>query len=437
MRVLIINTSERIGGAAIAANRLMEALKRHGVKAQMLVRDRQTRQLSVCAVPQSWLLPLKFLWERFIILLNNGLRKSTLWLVDIANTGTDITAMPEFRQADVVHLHWVNQSFISLDGLRRILRSGKPVVVTMHDMWYFTGICHYAGSCRRYESQCRRCPLLGSLHIGGGLAQRVWKRKQAMLSERPLTFVGCSQWMADMAARSALCQGHRIVAIPNAINTDGYAPEPRQAAREAFSLPQEKQLVLFSSQRITDERKGFHLLRQALRHIADEHPEVAARLALVVVGGEADKVAHSVPLPVFPISYVSKEADMMKLYNAVDVFVTPSLQDNLPNTIMEALACGTPCVGFAVGGIPEMIDHQQNGYVATYRDASDLARGILWTLDPERSEQLAQHAREKALRAYAEEQVAAAYTRIYETALHDCHSDLQRRPDAAADTIKR
>lgn len=413
MRVLLVNTSERIGGAAIAANRLMEALKRHGVKAQMLVRDRQTQQLTVRAVRQSWLLPLMFVWERLVILLHNGLRKGTMWLVDIANTGVDVTSMPEFRQADVVHLHWVNQSFLSLRGIRRILASGKRVVVTMHDMWYFTGICHYAGDCARYKSQCQRCPLLGNGGIGGDLALRVFTEKLDMYAQAPITFVGCSQWMTDMARSSVLARGHRVVCIPNAINTDNYRPEDMQSARAAFQLPADKRLVLFSSQRITDERKGFQLLVQALGRIVAERPDMRRQLGLVVVGGEAEKVRHSVPVPVYPINYVSKEAALVQLYNAVDVFVTPSLQDNLPNTIVEALACGTPCVGFAVGGIPEMIDHQVNGYVAAYRDADDLGRGILWTIDPQRRDALAEAARRKALDTYSEERVARLYAEVY------------------------
>lgn len=413
MRVLLINTSERIGGAAIAANRLMEALKRIGVKAQMLVRDRQTQQLTVKAVRQSWLLPLMFVWERLVILFHNGLHRGTMWLVDIANTGVDVTTLPEFQQADVVHLHWVNQSFLSLDGIRRILASGKRVVVTMHDMWYFTGICHYSGDCDRYKSQCQQCPLLGSSGLGKDLALRVFTEKLDMYATMPITFVGCSQWMTDMARQSTLARGHRVVCIPNAINTDNYRPEDMLSARAALRLPSDKRLVLFSSQRITDERKGFHLLSQALQRIVDEHPQMRDQLGLVVVGGEAETVKHSVPVPVYPISYVSKEAALVQLYNAVDVFVTPSLQDNLPNTIVEALACGTPCVGFAVGGIPEMIDHQVNGYVAAYRDADDLGRGILWTIDPQRQAALAKAARRKALDTYSEERVAKRYAEVY------------------------
>ena len=245
MRVLIINTSERVGGAAIAANRLMEALKKNGVKAQMLVRDRQTDQLSVSAIKSTVLLPLKFIWERLIIFLNNGCKRSNLWTVDIANAGTDVTSLPEFQQADVIHLHWVNQAYLSLNNIRAILESGKPIVVTMHDMWYFTGVCHYAGNCSRYEHECVNCPLMGGRHWGKDMAQRVWKKKREMYGRAKITFVGCSRWMADMARRSALAQGQKVVDIPNAINTSRFHPKDKEEMRQALRLPLDRQLILF------------------------------------------------------------------------------------------------------------------------------------------------------------------------------------------------
>ena len=135
MRVLIINTSERIGGAAVAAGRLMESLKNNGIKAKMLVRDKQTDQISVVGLKGSWLHVWKFMWERIVIWKANRFKKNDLFAVDIANTGTDITSLPEFQQADVIHLHWINQGMLSLNTIRKILTSGKPVVWTMHDMW--------------------------------------------------------------------------------------------------------------------------------------------------------------------------------------------------------------------------------------------------------------------------------------------------------------
>jgi len=415
MRVLLINTSERVGGAAIAANRLMEALKRNGVKAQMLVRDRQTQQLTVSAVRQSWLLPMKFLWERMVIFLRNGWNRKRMWQVDLANVGTDVTSMPEFQYADVIHLHWVNQGFLSLADLQKILTSGKPVVVTMHDEWYFTGVCHYSGACERYKTTCQACPLMGGRTWLPDLAQKVFNKKKQLYGMGKLTFVGCSQWMASMARESSLLKGIRVESIPNAINTELFRPTDKDLARESLGLPKDAPLILFSAQRTTDPRKGFALLTEALRLLDESMTDQSQRPTLVVVGGQSDKIDVALPFPVVSIKYLEKETDMVSLYNAVDVYVTPSLEDNLPNTVMESLACGTPCVGFRVGGIPEMIDHQQNGYVANYKDAADLAEGIRWTLAPERRESLHEAARKKVMENYTEQRVARLYSEIYES----------------------
>lgn len=415
MRVLIVNTAERTGGAAIAANRLLHALNHNGVEARMLVRDRKTDASEVVNIPQSWRLKAKFVWERGVIWLANGLSKKGIFQVDIANTGTDITRMPEFQQADVIHLHWVNQGFLSLGNLERILASGKPVVVTLHDQWYFTGICHYSSDCGKYRTQCQHCPMLKGQRMD--LAQRVFDRKRAMYEGRNLTFVGCSRWMADMARQSRLTQGHTVTNIPNAIDTDVFMPMDKAAARQRHHLPVDKKLILFGAQRITDERKGFRFLTEACEHIAMHHPTLPKQLGVVVLGGDAQSVKEALPLPVYTVNYLSNEKEIAELYNAADLFVTPSLQDNLPNTIVEAMACGTPCVGFNVGGIPEMIHHQQDGYVADYCDSLDFAQGIAWCLNEQRHAALGAAARATALATYGETAVAQRYQAIYQQAL--------------------
>lgn len=417
MRVLIVNTSERTGGAAIAANRLLHALNRNGVEARMLVRDRKTDAPDVVNIPQTWTLKPKFLWERGVIWMNNGLSKKNLFQVDIANAGIDITTMPDFQLADVIHLHWVNQGFLSLRGLERIFSSGKPVVVTLHDQWYFTGICHYSGGCDRYQSQCARCPMLKGPGID--LAQRVFDHKRAMYQGSNITFVGCSRWMADLARLSALTLGHTVTNIPNAIDTDVFTPMDKQEARRRHNLPTDKRLLLFGAQRITDPRKGFDFLVEACEHISKHHPTLPGRLEVVVLGGDAQSVKETFPLPVHTVDYLSNEADIAALYNAVDLFVTPSLQDNLPNTIVEAMACGTPCVGFDVGGIPEMITHKQDGYVADYCDSLDFAQGIAWCLNDSRHSTLGEAARTAAMATYSEPAVAHRYLEVYQSALND------------------
>lgn len=412
MRVLIINTSERIGGAAIAANRLMEALKKNGVKAKMLVRDKQTDRLTVISIGKNWTQPFKFLWERLCIFIANGFNRKNLFQVDIANAGTDVTRHHEFQRADVIHLHWVNQGFLSLADLAKVMRSGKRVVITMHDQWYFTGICHYSAACEKYSTLCEQCELM-QRNLLGDQAKKVFQKKEKIYRKAQLTFVGCSQWMADLAKKSKLTQGHQVVSIPNAIDTDLFRPMDKQKAREAFQLPQDKQLLLFGCQRITDERKGFRFLMEALQYIKQQHADQASNIELVVVGGEAENIREQVPFTILPVRYVSDPQKMVQLYNAVDIYVTPSLQDNLPNTIMEALACGIPCVGFKVGGIPEMIDHQENGYVAQYKDAEDFAHGILWTLSAD-YETLSRQARNKVMVTYSENAVAHKYMEVYE-----------------------
>ena len=415
MRVLIVNTAERTGGAAIAANRLLHALNNNGVEARMLVRDRKTDAANVISLPPSWRLRAHFLWERGVIWLANGLSRQNLFQVDIANAGTDITTMDAFRWADVIHLHWVNQGFLSLKNIDRILASGKPVVVTLHDQWYFTGICHYSGGCEKYKTQCEKCPMLKGK--GEDLARRVFDRKRAMYEGRNITFVGCSRWMADLARQSRLTRGHTVTNVPNAIDTDVFKPMDKQAARKRFNLPADKKLLLFGAQRITDERKGFRYLAEACEHISMHHPTLPHNLGVVVLGGDAESVKSALPLPVYPVNYLSNETEIAELYNAVDLFVTPSLQDNLPNTIVEAMACGVPCVGFNVGGIPEMIGHKQDGYVADYCDSIDFAQGISWCLNEARHSAFSAAARSSALAAYSERAVAHRYQQIYSSLL--------------------
>ena len=411
MRVLIVNTAERTGGAAIAANRLLHALNNNGVEARMLVRDRKTGAPDVVNIPQSWKLKAKFLWERGVIWLANGLRKDGIFQVDIANAGTDITAMDEFKQADVIHLHWVNQGFLSLSDLDRILASGKPVVVTLHDQWYFTGICHYSSECEKYKTQCEHCPMLKGKC---DLARRVFDRKRVMYEGRNITFVGCSRWMADLARQSRLTQGHLVTNIPNAIDTDVFKPMDKVAARQRYNLPIDKKLLLFGAQRITDKRKGFRYLAEACEHISMHHPTLPDNLGVIVLGGDAESVKETLSLPVYTVNYLSNETEIAELYSAADLFVTPSLQDNLPNTIVEAMACGVPCVGFNVGGIPEMIRHKQDGYIADYCDSIDFAQGIAWCLDEARHPSLCKAARDNALATYSESAVAQRYLEVYQ-----------------------
>ncbi len=422
MRVLIVNTSESSGGAAVAARRLMDALERNGVQTTMLVRDKQSDDPRVVALPHRWLAKWHFLWERLVLFVRLHFRYRNLFAIDAGISGTDITRLKVFREADVVHLHWVNQGMLSLSDIRKIVRSGKPVVWTMHDIWPATSLCHLSLACRQFtrhgadsrSSGCRLCPYLPGGGSQNDYSSRVWRRKQKMLAGSNITFVACSRWLQGEAKASALLNRQLTVSIPNAIDTELFSPGSREEARRQENLPQDRRLVLFVCQRVTNRYKGMDYLIEACRLMADEQPETASEVTVVLLGSHADEVAQQLPFPALAPGYVSDQQRMARLYRAADVFVLPSLSENLPNTIMEAMACGLPCLGFRVGGIPEEIDHRRTGYVARYRDAADLARGLHWLLYEADRQKLAEEAVRKVQKCYSPTSVAVQYTEIYQ-----------------------
>lgn len=413
--ILIVNTSERTGGAAVASNRLMKALNRNGIEAKMLVAHKNTGDERVIEIPGKWRKKYNFLYERLFIFIRNRFSKKRLFEIDAACTGSDITKLDCFKQADVIHLHWINQGMLSMRNLRKILSSGKPVVWTMHDMWPFTGICHYAGDCRQYSMQCHHCPLLNK-GLAKDLSFQIFNRKKRLFDNSRITFVGCSRWMENMAKKSALVQTQSFTNIPNAIDTEVFKPMDKSTIRKKYNLPQDMKLLLFGAMNINDKRKGIDYLIASCQLLATLHPDLMKKIGIVVFGSNTTQYSSLFPFPCFPLHYINKESELAEIYNAVDLFVTPSLQDNLPNTIMESLACGTPCVGFNIGGIPEMIDHLSNGYVAKYQSSEDLADGILHILTHPNADELRNNARKKVLECYSESVVAERYGEVYRQA---------------------
>ena len=194
MRVLIVNTSEKTGGAAVAANRLMEALNNNGVKAKMLVGEKQTDTLTVVPLPHQRLRRFHFLWERLSIFCRLYFSRKHLFEIDTASSGTDITGLPEFKEADIIHLNWINQGMLSLSDIRKIVQSGKPVVWTMHDLWTATGICHYARTCPYFRSGCHNCHLLPGGGSMNDLSKKIWDKKKRLYHSSNIHFVTCSRW---------------------------------------------------------------------------------------------------------------------------------------------------------------------------------------------------------------------------------------------------
>ena len=413
MRVLIVNTSEKTGGAAVAANRLMEALNNNGVKAKMLVAKKETDQITVVPLPHGRLTRLHFLWERLTIFFRLHLQRRHLFEIDIANAGSDITGLPEFKEADVIHLNWINQGMLSLRSIRKILRSGKPVVWTMHDMWPFTGCCHHAAKCDRWKNGCGNCPLLNKPG-NRDLSWQTWHAKERAYGKGRIAFVGCSNWLTDLARQSPLLRGCRVESIPNALDATLFSPASRTEARRRLGLPENGKLILFVAAKVTNPYKGISYLRDAIGSLCATYPVLKESLSVVAVGQEADRLKDTFPTPVHAVNYVADPGTMADYYRAADVLAMPTLQDNLPNTVAEAMACGTPVVAFEIGGLPQMIDHGENGRLAQYMSTESLATNLFSVLTDSQPERFAEAARRKAVKEYSEQVVANRYRQIYE-----------------------
>lgn len=426
MKILHVNTSDCTGGAAIAALRLLRAQRNQGLDAQLLCRDRSATLLVngneiIRLKPTLRVRCLKAL-ERLLIVLRNGFSRRNLWRIDTAQLGTDITRLKAFQQADVIHLHWVNQGMLSLADIERILKSGKRVVWTLHDMWPFTGICHHAAQCQRWRNEgCGKCPLLKH-PAPADLSAKVYQRKAKVYAAGHFTAVGCSRWLAGLAAESALFKGQNVVSIPNALDTNYYMPadtpdQPlRSQARQALQLPTNKRVLLFIAHNVADPNKGIDYLVRAVCQIVARQPELAAQLAVVLVGQNCDQYEQAFPAPVtvHSFAYVQRTDQLRTLYQAADLLVMPTLMDNLPNTIAEAGACGTPTVAYAVGGVPQMVETGVNGYLARPQSVADLTQGIINCLSSASMMAMQRNARVRAVNSYGEKAVVEAYLKVYQ-----------------------
>lgn len=413
MRILIVNTSEQTGGAAVASKRLVAALNNNGEKAKMLVREKSTDNISIAKLPEGPMQKWHFLWERLRIFVALHFRKDHLWEIDIANSGTDITTLPEFKEADIIHLAWINQGMLSLKGIEKIIKTGKPIVWTMHDLWPATAICHYARGCEAFTTGCKFCKLLPDGGSENDLSSRIWSKKKRLYSSSNIHFVTCSRWLGNQAKQSGLLKKMSVTSIPNPIDTNIFCPQDKAETKKSLGLPVDKDVILFVAQKVTDERKGARYLIEALRMLKDENPDIASNCVIALLGGHAEELAEMISIPSYPLGYVSGDKNLANVYNAADLFVLPSMEDNLPNTLMEALACGVPCVGFNVGGIPEMIDHNKNGYVAKAGDTTDLKQGIKWALADASREELQHGCITKVSHCYSQQSVAFKYVEVY------------------------
>ncbi|WP_019504098.1 glycosyltransferase family 4 protein [Pleurocapsa sp. PCC 7319] len=317
------------------------------------------------------------------------------------------------RNADVVNLHWIGREFFKIEELTKVQ---TPLIWTLQDMWPFTGGCHYSEDCDRYTKSCGACPQLGG-NKERDLSRWIWERKTKAWQDLDLTIVAPSNWIADCAKSSSLFRDRRVEVIPFCLDTDKYKPVDRKIARELLSLPQDKQLILFGAfSSTTDERKGFQLLVPALQSLNQDG--WGESVELLVFGASQPKEPIELGFKANYLGRFDDDVSLSLLYSAADVMIVPSIQESFGQTASESLACGTPVVAFDATGLKDIVDHQQNGYLAKPYEVEDLAQGIAWVLeDRERHQKLRINAREKAIASFRLELQARRYSSLYEEIL--------------------
>lgn len=422
LRVVHVSTHDAVGGAARAARRLHAGLLRMGHDSTMFVAHQKSSDPTV-QVFQPTVSPGKRLERqgRRAEIQEDFARyeESRPEIYHIGDSFNDDRSpfgaepLEQLPECDVVNLHVIS-GFIDHQAFFSSIPEHTPVVWTLHDMNSFTGGCHYDYGCGKHTANCGACPQLGS-HDEEDLSRQSWRRKHEVYSQIDkdcLHVVGASRWLADEARRSSLLGSFPVTTIPYSLDTQTFAPRDRPDSRFSLDLPQDARVVLFLTDSIVTRRKGFALLAEALNGLKD-----VPGLLLVSIGNnpavlENPPIVESIPHRHF--DFIHDDHLISTIYSAADLFVIPSLQENLPQTTLEAMSCGTPSVGFDVGGIPDLVRPGVTGELIPVGDVGALRDGIRSLLkDEEKLAQLSANCRRVVVEEYAHDVQAGRYAELY------------------------
>jgi len=405
VRVVHLSTDDIGGGAAVAAFRIHRGLCEMGIDSVMFVGKKLTDDVRVICSTSRFHEGIRIIRRNIdsIPFRFYNRRWSLGWLP------STIHRRVNELHPDIVHIHLVSDGFLPLRSLQKLK---IPIVWTMHDMWAFTGGCHYSGNCTRYTQKCGACPQLSS-HSESDLTRLGWSMKASAVKNLKMTVVGPSLWMAQCAQSSSVFQHVSVKNIPYGLDLNEFKPIDQATARAILGLPKDRRLLLFGGMSPTDDpRKGFRQLIDALQN--DEIRKKMSDVEVVIFGASQSNSQLSLPWKTHFMGRVHDTISLNLIYSAADAFVAPSLEENLANTVLESLASGTPVIAFRIGGMPDMIQHTENGYLAAPLDPADLAAGIRWVLsDKDRLDVLRKNARRTIKEQFDIHDVARQYSELY------------------------
>ncbi|MCU7505275.1 MAG: glycosyltransferase, partial [Ignavibacteria bacterium] len=393
------------GGAGKAAYRLHCGLLELGVDSKMLVMQKSTKDDSVSAISPRISKAFEGQWERWnSVLRPYRSRPQGLEIFTEFTSGIIWNKLKEIEEADIINLHWAAGMFTAQTA--PLFFQNKKLVWTLHDMNAFTGGCHYSASCNKYSVSCGACPQLGSNDMDD-LSRKNWELKNDVYRKMKITVATPSLWLSKCAKESSLFKEKDIHVIKYGILTNIYAPLDRNKIRAALNISKSKKVILFVADSVTNERKGLKYLISALNLLEEDN------ITLAVLGSN-NNVNLNCKHELLYLGSISDENTIASVYNMADVFVIPSTEDNLPNTVIESMSCGTPVVGFNIGGIPDMVTHKKNGYLAESGNIDDLKNGIEWILHNRDYELIRKECRNKVLREFQLRTQAENYLSLYD-----------------------
>ncbi len=411
MRVVHISTYDVAGGAAIAAYRIHRCLKGAGVDSLMVVREKHSSDETVIGPsPAERGIAQRGIDFLMSLFLKWRYRPAAPFSVNMRGDARLVSSVVGLAP-DLVHLHWVANQCLVPESLGVF---GRPLVWTFHDMWPATGGCHYSGNCRKYQEQCGACPVLRSKNEAD-ISRREFLRKLKSLAEVEIVTVSPSTWGAEIADESALFRRRPRHVIPHPLDLGRFAPRPREECRKRLGLSPASKVIMFCGA-AAERRKGAHLIRPCAEALSKEIKN--GDVLFLLVGDTGAMAGNGLPFPVKSIGTISDEDLLSACYCASDMTLVPSLEDILCNVVVESMACGTPCVAFRVGGIPDFVEHMVNGYLAEPFSVADLARGLRMLIESEELRgEFSARSRAQVEKKCGQEIVAQRYTRLYEEAM--------------------
>ena len=415
MKILIVNTYDK-GGAANACLRLHEGLLNENLNSKVLLKHKRKGVVNTFEYDLKNRTFISKGVQKILTLINIVFKKQRRKMLEERPNGLEMFSFPEsrvditkselYKEADLINLHWVSD-FVDYKSFFQ--KNTKPVVWTLHDMNPFTGGEHFEEIYFGMNNSGQPNLRVNNIKEKEIAEKHLSLKENVMKNVNNLTVVAPSMWLAEEAKQSSVFRNKDIYCIPYGINTDVYQPRNMEYSKSLFKVPMNKKVILFVSDSISKERKGFKYLSEAIKNIDRDD------VILYAVGAKKSNDAHL--NNVVYLGEIKDELMMSMIYSMADVFIMPSLMDNLPNTVLESLLCGTPVVGFPVGGVVDMISTGQNGILTDEISSVALRISIINILNSLTSFDR-NKIRENAVAKYDLKVQAKAYLNLFNTILN-------------------